>query len=146
MTCTLHRTQELRQRGFRMTPQRQIILQILHDASGHLSPVDVFRRASQGIPGITETTVYRTLEFLAQNGMIHSAANPGGHLAYEISGHEHHHIICHACEQSIQIEHAALQKIHQQLEDDSGYLLNTSHVTFFGLCPECRNAPSPGGS
>jgi Fur family ferric uptake transcriptional regulator len=146
MSCTQHRTQELRERGFRMTPQRQAILQILHDANGHLSPVELFASASQSIPGLTEATVYRTLEFLAQNGMIHSAQNLSGHLVYEIAGHAHHHLICQACNSSIEIEHAMLLKLYQQLEADSGYRLNTSHVTFFGLCPECQSAPPPGGS
>jgi Fe2+ or Zn2+ uptake regulation protein len=139
MSCTQHRTQELRQRGFRMTPQRQVILQILHDTNGHLSPVDIFNQASRSIPGLTEATVYRTLEFLAQNEMIHSTQNSSGHLVYEISGHEHHHLICHACNRSIEIEHAVLKKLYQQLEAESGYRLNTSHVTFFGLCPDCQD-------
>ncbi len=139
MTCTQHRTQELRERGFRMTPQRQAILQILHDANGHLSPVDIFTKASQSIPGLTEATVYRTLEFLAQNAMIHSTQNSSGHLVYEIAGHEHHHLVCHTCNISIEIEHALLQKLYEQLEAESGFLLDTSHVTFFGLCPDCQN-------
>jgi len=141
MTCTMHRTQELRQRGFRMTPQRQAILQLLHDANGHLSPVDIFNQASQSIPGLTEATVYRTLEFLAQNEMIHSALNASGHLVYEIAGHEHHHLVCQNCNISIEIEHAVLQKLYEQLEADSGFQLNTSHMTFFGLCPNCQNKP-----
>lgn len=141
MTCTMHLTQELRKRGFRMTPQRQIILQILHDANGHLSPVDIFNKASRSIPGLTEATVYRTLEFLAQNGMIHSAQNSSGHLVYEIAGHKHHHLLCQNCSKNIEVEHAVLQKIYEQLEADSGFLLNTSHMTFLGLCPDCQNIP-----
>jgi len=139
MTCTQHRTQELRQRGFRMTPQRQTILQILHDANAHLSPVDIFTKASQSIPGLTEATVYRTLEFLAQNGMIHSTQNESGHLVYEISGHEHHHLVCRACNINIEIEYSVLQKLYEQLEAETGFRLDTSHVTFFGLCPDCQN-------
>ena len=141
MTCTMHLTSELRERGFRMTPQRQTILQILHVAKGHLSPVEIYTRANPGIPGLTEATVYRTLEFLAQNGMIHSSMNAGGHLVYEIAGHEHHHLICQNCNKSIEIEHAVLHKLYQQLEADSGFQLNTSHTTFFGLCPNCQKKP-----
>jgi Fur family ferric uptake transcriptional regulator len=141
MSCTQHRTQELRQRGFRMTPQRQVILQILHDANGHLSPVDIFTSASQRFPGLTETTVYRTLDFLVQNGMIHSTHNPGGHLVYEITGHEHHHLICLNCNNSIEIAHSALYDLYKKLEVDSGFQLNSSHLTFFGLCRDCQSNP-----
>lgn len=138
MSCIQHRTQELRQRGFRMTPQRQVILQVLHDTNGHLSPVDIFNKVHPSIPGLTETTVYRTLEFLEHNEMIHSTQNSSGHLVYEISGHDHQHLICQVCNSSIEIEHDVLKDLFQQLETESGYRLNTSHVTFFGLCPDCQ--------
>jgi Fur family ferric uptake transcriptional regulator len=138
MTCTMHRTEELRQRGFRMTPQRQTILQILHDAKSHLSPSDVYTRANQSIPGLTEATVYRTLDFLAHNGMINPAQTASGHLVYEISGHDHHHILCRSCGESVEIEHSLLHKLYRQLEEHSRYQLTTSHLTFFGLCPACQ--------
>lgn len=141
MSCSTHLTQELRQRGFRMTPQRQVILHILHDAKQHLSPVDIFNKANRDVPGLTEATVYRTLEFLAQNEMVHSALNSNGHLVYELAGHEHHHLVCQNCDESIEIDHAVLQKLYGQLEADSGYILNTSHMTFFGLCSICQNKP-----
>ncbi|OGN72178.1 MAG: hypothetical protein A2X25_00495 [Chloroflexi bacterium GWB2_49_20] len=140
MTCTMHRTQELRKRGFRMTPQRQTILQILHDASGHHSPADIHARASLNIPGLTETTVYRTLDFLVQNGMINPAQSASGHLVYEIARHNHHHIICRSCGGSVEIEHTLLQELYQQLETHSGYLMTASHVTFFGLCQVCQSS------
>ena len=46
---------------------------------------------------MTEATVYRTLEFLAENGVVLSALNGNGHLVYEIAGHDHHHLICRSC-------------------------------------------------
>ena len=141
MSCTQHRTQELRQRGFRMTPKRQVILQILHDANGHLSPVDIFTSASRRFPGLTEATVYRTLDFLVQNEMIHSTHNPGGHLVYEIAGHEHHHLICLNCNKSVEIEHSVLYDLYEKLEVESGFQLNSSHLTFLGLCQDCQSNP-----
>lgn len=138
MTCTTHRTQELRARGFRMTPQRRTILQILHDSGEHLSPSEVYERARQSVPGLTETTVYRTLEFLAVNDMALPAHIGSGHLAYEISGHDHHHLFCRACGREVQIEHVRLQELYAQLEAETGFRLTTSHLTFFGLCPDCK--------
>ena len=76
------------------TPQRLSILQALHEG-GHLSPgqVSATRRAT----GMTETTVYRTLEFLAENGVVNPTQISGGHLTYELVGHDHHHLVCRAC-------------------------------------------------
>jgi Fe2+ or Zn2+ uptake regulation protein len=139
MTCGNQYTSQLRERGYRMTPQRMAILHVLHHADGHLSPTEVYERASRDIPGLTEPTVYRTLDFLAENGLVCSAHAGGGHLVYEITKANHHHLICRMCGAEVQIEHAPLEKLYIELESVSGYRLFDSHVTFFGLCPECQN-------
>jgi len=105
MTCTQHLAAELRAHGFRMTPQRTAILGRLRDTPGHLFPADVFTRVRPGLPGVTETTVYRKLECLARNGMVASTQSGDGHLVHEIAGHEHHRVLCRACGRSVEIDH-----------------------------------------
>jgi Fe2+ or Zn2+ uptake regulation protein len=138
MTCTEHLTTELRARGFRMTPQRTAILGLLHDSPGHFSPAEVYARVRTSLAGVTETTVYRTLEFLARNRMVASTLTADGHLVYEIAGHAHHHVLCRACGQSVEIDHALLARMFDRLEASTGYRLTAGHLTFFGLCPDCR--------
>jgi len=137
MTCTMHRTEELRQRGFRMTPQRQAILQILNEAVGHISPSDIFAQVRQSMPGLTEATVYRTLDFLAKNEMINPAQTARGHIVYEISRDNHHHLICRICGFEVQVEHAWVRSAYENIEDKTNFHLSMSHLTFFGICPEC---------
>ena len=144
MTCGNQYAPQLRARGFRMTPQRMAILHVLHHSGGHLSPGEVYQQASHDIPGLTETTVYRTLEFLAENGLAHSAHIGSGHLVYEIAKQDHHHLICRKCGAEVQIEHAPLEKLYADLESSSGFRFIDSHVTFFGLCPECQKTNSGG--
>jgi Fe2+ or Zn2+ uptake regulation protein len=122
-----------------MTQQRMTILHILNQDGGHLTPSQVYSRASLSLPGITEPTVYRTLEFLADNHLAHTAHMGNGKLAYEIAGHDHHHLICSACGGSVEMEHAALRRAYRQMEKTTGYTLITSHTTFFGLCPACQD-------
>jgi len=139
MSCADQYTSQLRARGYRMTPQRMAILHVLHHDGAHLSPTEVFARAREALPGLTEATVYRTLEFLADNGLAHSAHIGNGHLVYEIAKQEHHHhLICRKCGGELQIEHASLEKVYEQLEASSGFRFIDSHVTFFGLCPGCQ--------
>ena len=123
-----------------MTPQRMAILHVLHHESTHLSPTDVFARAKEALPGLTEATVYRTLEFLAENGLARPARMGSGHLVYEIAKQDHHHLICRKCGAELQIEHALLEKLYAELESSSGFQFIDSHVTFFGLCPECQKS------
>jgi len=140
MSCAEQYTPQLRARGFRMTPQRIAILHVLHHEGRHLSPTEVFARAKAALPGLTETTVYRTLEFLVENGLAHSAHMGSGHFVYEITRKDHHHLVCRKCGGEVQIEHAALEKIYTELEASSGFRNIDSHVTFFGLCPGCQES------
>jgi Fe2+ or Zn2+ uptake regulation protein len=139
MSCASHYTPELRARGYRMTPQRLAILHVLHHSGQHLSPTEVYEQASLNLPGLTEATVYRTLEFLAENGLARPAHMGHGHLVYEITGPVHHHLICRACSKTIEVEHAALNQLYKQLRLSTGYSLDSSHVTLFGLCPDCQS-------
>ena len=138
MSCAALYTPQLRARGFRMTSQRLAILHVLRHSGRHLSPSEVYARAKQDLSGLTEPTVYRTLDFLAGNGLVIPAHMRGGHLVYEIARHNHHHLICRVCGNEMELEHSLLQKLYRNLESLSGYRLMDSHVTFFGLCPDCQ--------
>jgi Fe2+ or Zn2+ uptake regulation protein len=138
MSCADIYTPQLRERGYRMTSQRLAILHVLHHSEKHLSPGQVYVKAQKQLPSLTEATVYRTLEFLAENHLARPAYMGSGHLVYEIARHEHHHLKCRICGAEIEVEHALLEKLYKQLESASGYQLTDSHVTFFGLCPDCK--------
>src|SRR5688500_8271078 len=134
MTCASEYAAQLRARGFRMTSQRLAILHTLRHAGTHLSPREVYRQAKQDLPGLTEPTVYRTLEFLVENGLARPSQTGNGHLMYEISGNDHHHLVCRMCGDEIEVEHALLEQLYQKLESTSGYVRIDSHMTFFGVC------------
>jgi len=138
MSCAEEYTPQLRSRGYRMTPQRLAILHVLHHEGRHLSPGEVYERARLELPNLTEPTVYRTLEFLAENGLARPAVTGNGHLSYEIARHEHHHLVCRRCGDEMEVEHAILKSMYARLESESGYRLTDSHLTFFGLCPDCQ--------
>ena len=138
MSCAADYVPQLRARGYRMTPQRMTILHVLHHSGEHLSPTDVYEQAREELPGITETTVYRTLEFLAENGLVRPAHMGSGHLVYEIARHEHHHLVCRNCGNTMEVEHSLFKSMYHKLETESGYKLTDSHLTFLGLCPDCQ--------
>lgn len=139
MSCSARYAPQLRARGFRMTPQRLAILHVLCHEGTHLSPLNVFKKAVQELPGLTEPTVYRTLEFLTENGLVRSSHDRSGHLTYEIAAADHHHIVCRLCKAELEVEHSLLAPLYQTLEAASGFINIESHVTFFGVCPQCQN-------
>ncbi len=140
MSCASEYVPQLRSRGYRMTPQRMIILHTLRHSRKHLSPREVYQRAKKELASLTEPTVYRTLEFLSVNGLARSTQARKGHLTYEIVGDDHHHVACRICGSEIEVEHQAVERLYRQLESTSGYQRMDSHVTFFGVCPKCQNS------
>lgn len=129
---------KLRAQGFRITPQRMAILNILRQQERHLSPLEVYQFASQIMPGLTEATVYRTLNWLSAQGLALPAYIGSGQLVYEIAGHNHHHLICRRCGHTQEISHSLLEDLYQQFQVSTGYEIDSIHVTFFGLCPYCQ--------
>ena len=138
MSCASEYALQLRARGYRLTPQRLAILHVLHHADTHLSPAEVYRLAKQELPRLTEPTVYRTLEFLSQNGLVRAAHTGNRHFRYEIAGEEHHHVVCRLCGNEMEVEHTLLETLYSKLESATGYLRIDSHMTFFGICPGCQ--------
>ena len=138
MSCASEYAPQLRARGFRMTSQRLAILHVLRHAGTHLSPSEIYKQAKRDLPGLTEPTVYRTLEFLAENALARPAHTGHHRLTYEIAGDAHHHIVCRICGAEIEVEHALLESLYRKLESTSGYLRIDSHMTFFGVCPGCQ--------
>jgi Fe2+ or Zn2+ uptake regulation protein len=129
----------LRSQGFRLTPQRLAILEVLRSADGHLTPSDIYEKVAADLPGLTEATVYRTLNFLAEQGLVLVAHLGRGQLVYEIAEHDHHHLICKECGDMKEIDHIEIKALYDQFLDKTGYQINSIHTTFFGLCPDCQS-------
>lgn len=138
MSCASEYAPQLRARGYRMTPQRLAILHALRHTGTHLSPREVYKLAKRELPRLTEPTVYRTLEFLAANGLARSSYTGNGHATYEITGNDHHHIVCRFCGSEVAVEHTLLETLYRNLESTTGFLRIDSHMTFFGVCPGCQ--------
>ncbi len=130
----------IRQRGFRVTPQRQLILEAVRAGKGHSSPEQVYNRVARKAPALNRATVYRTLEFLAEQHLIVSADVGTGGKVYEMTGETpHHHLVCEKCGNTGQINHATLKRAFKQIEKEHGFKVTTNHMALFGLCKHCRN-------
>lgn len=138
MSCGSEYAPQLRSRGYRVTPQRMAILHTLCHAGRHLSPRDVYRKTKKDYPKLTEPTVYRTLEFLARNGLARRSRAGRGHVTYEFAGNDHHHIVCRVCGNDVELKHDSLASLYRKLESTTGFLHIDSHLTFMGICPDCQ--------
>ncbi|MEO5951639.1 MAG: Fur family transcriptional regulator [Chloroflexia bacterium] len=130
----------LRERGFRVTPQRQMILEAITEGGGHVAPDVIFELVQKKSSAVNRATLYRNLDFLCEQRLV-AVADIGGRKTYEIVGVDpHHHLVCRQCERVKQIPHEALQGIFREIGRDQSFTIDMEHLIMFGLCDECRDA------
>lgn len=127
-------------RGYRLTPQRQIILDAVRETGGHCTPEQVYERVQRVNSAINRATVYRTLEFLLKLGVVTTAHLEENQVVYEMAGTEpHHHLLCQNCRHLVEIDHELIAPLFQQLETELDITILTDHLVLFGLCPACKH-------
>ncbi len=128
----------LRAGGYRVTPQRQLILEAVTKLE-HATPEEIFADVRQTARGVNVSTVYRTLELLEQIGLVtHTHLGHGApryHLAAEA---QHVHLVCRDCERVTQVEPAAVRSLVSSLDAEHGFETDVGHLTVFGRCADCR--------
>ena len=129
----------LRQRGFKITPQRRTILNAIADSHEHLTPAAIHEKVSQEHPGIGLVTIYRTLEILARLGLIcevHAGDSCRSYLIRRPAEH-HHHLICSECGTVIDFTDCDLGELEQRLAKETGFKINGHLLEFLGQCRTC---------
>ncbi len=130
----------LRQAGYRVTPQRQLILDAICELGGHVTPEEVYEQVKAITPSLNRATVYRTLHFLGERRLITVTQLRDGRFGYELASEApHHHLVCQQCEASIEIPHTMLGQLFSQVEAEYDFAIDMNHISFFGLCAQCRN-------
>lgn len=140
MTCGAKLADELRVKGFRVTPQRTVILETIAHIGGHLSVQEVFSDAKRRLPGLNIATVYRTLDSLHQAGMVdlfYTGYNPS-RFSIRDPANPHGHLMCRRCEQILDIDPEVITRIAQEVCADTGFSLDRNHLTLSGLCNMCQ--------
>jgi Fur family ferric uptake transcriptional regulator len=129
---------DLRRRGIRLTPQREMVLDAIRREDEHLTADEIYRRVQKRSPAINVATVYRTLELLAKLRIIHEI-NLGDCARYELCASEpHHHLVCQVCGQTISAAHAVFQPLERKLKQQFGFSANIDHLVIYGQCAQCQ--------
>jgi Fur family ferric uptake transcriptional regulator len=128
----------LKEKGFKLTPQRRLILEFIHDNRSHLTAEDVLRYVGARAPGVDKSTVYRTLDLLEESGCV-VKSEMGGHFIYHHAedGH-HHHLVCRSCGRSIDCYEDVFSGVTNILARQYGFKADLQHMMLSGLCKECR--------
>ena len=128
----------LKNKGYRLTPQRRLILDIIHEADAHLTAEAIIDRLETRISGVNKSTVYRTLDLLEGLGLVVRSELEGGRVYHHAEEGHHHHLVCKSCGQQIHCDEAALEPLRESLREKLSFEADLSHHIIHGLCAACR--------
>lgn len=135
----------LRERGYRVTPQRQAIVEEIMRARGHITPQDVSRRVQRRLPAVNASTVYRTLAVLEEIGVVRHAHLEAGAEYHRADDAGHVHLTCSSCgaEDALSLEEAdSLKRLDRP---HRGVLPDLTHFALSGLCASCQRKGTRAG-
>ena len=122
-----------------LTKQREVVLQVIRDATHHLTANEVFGEAKRRLPTISVATVYNSLRYLKEAGHIAEIQfGFSGANRFDAKTERHDHAICNRCGKLIDIDlemPAELVKLAARL---SKFKPESLELTLRGLCPECK--------
>ena len=132
---------ELRQHGYKLTPQRRAVIQVVTSTRDHLTPTGIYEKMRRLHPGTGLVTIYRTLEILAELGLICEVHAGGNCRSYTIGTQQHHHhLICTGCGIVVDFTGHYLSELEENLSEESGFRIDGHLLEFVGLCRDCRKA------
>jgi len=129
----------MRKQGYKLTVQRRALLSIIAHSHDHLTPSAIYEKARQQHPRIGLVTVYRTLDILAELGLIcevHSGGNCHSYLMRRPAEH-HHHLLCSDCGAVADFTNCDLGELEQRLSKETGFEIEGHLLEFAGRCQNC---------
>ena len=135
---------DLRRRGYRLTPQRQLVLEAV-DKLGHATPDEILTEVRRTAGGVNISTVYRTLELLEELLLVSHAHLGHGAPTYHLADRHHHmHLVCRDCSDVIEADVSLAGSFISRLRETFGFDTDMKHFAIFGRCASCSAALKDG--
>lgn len=139
MSCEQVFLEQLREHGFRLTPQREMVLSVMHQIKDFATAEEIYERVQALSSAVDISTVYRTLELLQEFRLIASVDPGDGRRRYQLLGVDdrHLHLVCRSCGKIIGANLESAQPFIQQLEEQYGFQVDVDDLAVPGLCMAC---------
>lgn len=140
--------ERLKAKGYRLTPGRRIIFDVLFHFEGHLSAEDIFLKVRERHSEVSVASVYRTLDIFERAGLVYKFDFGHGRAKFEmaedIKGEEHHHhLVCTICGEIIDYKDFSpeeldlLRRAEANLYSKYDFKIKTHLIQFYGTCAKC---------
>jgi Fur family ferric uptake transcriptional regulator len=139
-----HARETLRREGYRLTPQRTLIWEVVRGCGRHMTAEEIAVEVHEKFPEVNLSTVYRTLELLVGLDLVGETRLGTSRTYYEVAPEPvHHHFVCESCGAVGHIADDLLDPLYGSLRDEQGFQATSSRTTVFGLCKGCQDATAP---
>jgi Fur family peroxide stress response transcriptional regulator len=133
---------KLREKGYRLTPQRIEIIRLLSNDRSHPGAMDIFRRVKKKAPQISMSTVYYTIDMLKKAGLIQELEFYDSDNRYDVNLSDHINLVCRKCGK-IEDFTDALPFSSKIIEEKTGFQSVGMRFEYYGYCKECRAKRKP---
>jgi Fur family peroxide stress response transcriptional regulator len=123
----------------KLTPQREAVFQVILERDDHPTASDIFAAARQRLPGISYATVYNSLRYLKEAGLVLEISFGDSASRYDRETGRHDHAICNCCGKLVDFDLPEAAKLMQAAERQSHFKAQSVHLTLRGHCPDCRD-------
>ncbi|HSB09268.1 MAG TPA: Fur family transcriptional regulator [Blastocatellia bacterium] len=129
---------QCRSRGIRVTPQRLAVYRALAEDLAHPTAESVYSRLSKQLPGLSQATIYRTLQFFETENLIRKVSSPGAIGRFDANVGPHQHLLCRVCGS---LEDISVPELHKaKLPEVSGFTVEELDIRLVGLCEACSTS------
>lgn len=133
---------ELRSKGYRLTAQRQLVLEAVAQI-GHATPEQVLAAVQQKAAGVNISTVYRTLYLLEELGLVRHTHLGHGASTFSVTDQDEHiHLVCRDCAAVSELAAGVVVDLAARLTEQQGFVLDIGHAALFGTCADCARSSS----
>jgi Fur family ferric uptake transcriptional regulator len=139
MSCQEAFFKMLRERNFRLTPQREMVLSVMHDMTDFATAEEIFDRVRALSSAVDISTVYRTLDLLQELNLVASVDAGEGQRRYELHGvhADHLHLVCRSCGQIIAAELEPARPLQVYMQEHYAFAVSLEGLELPGLCHAC---------
>ncbi len=131
---------ELTEQGYRLTPQRMMIISAIEKSDHHISAEEIYAQVVIRYPNVNISTVYRTLELLKRLNLVTETDMGEGRVRYHPAdkGH-HHHLVCQQCGEIIDLDESLLTPLKNALYKEYKFSAELRHLAILGRCSNCSD-------
>jgi Fur family peroxide stress response transcriptional regulator len=121
-----------------LTRQREAVLRVIRESDAHMTAAEIFEAARKVLPAISYATVYNSLRYLKEAGLVSEISFGNGASRFDRETARHDHALCTRCGKLVDFDLPATPKLAQAAARRSRFKPESVHLTLLGLCPDCQ--------